>query len=107
DDSFGEHDAAARVGLELQPDVAEHPVAAGLLLVLALDLGLGADGLAIGDPWRARHDGGPELALETLGDHGDMGLAEGDQELLAGRGPLDASARLLLEHPLEGGPHLV
>ena len=36
-----------------------------------------------------------------------MGLAEGDQELLAGRRPLDRRGRLLLEHPLEGRTHLV
>ena len=49
DDLLGELDAAARVRLDLQPDVAEHPVAAGLLLVLALDLGLAPDRLAVGD----------------------------------------------------------
>src|SRR4029077_17931 len=89
------------------PDPPETPVPAGLLLLLALDLGLAADRLPIGDPRRPGHDGGPELALEPLGDHGDVGLAEGDQHLLAGRGPLDPSAWLLLEHPLEGGAHLV
>ena len=49
DDPLGELDAAIRVRLELQPDVAEHPVAAGLLLVAAVDLGLAADRLLVRD----------------------------------------------------------
>ena len=49
DDLLGELDAGARVRLELDPHVAEHPVAAGLLLVPAVGLGVAADRLAVGD----------------------------------------------------------
>ena len=49
DDLLGELDAAVRVRLELEPDVAEHAVAAGLLLVAAVDLGLAADRLLVRD----------------------------------------------------------
>ena len=87
--------------------MAEHAVPAGLLLVLALDLGLAPDRLPVRHARRPGHDRRPELALEPLGDDRDVGLAEGDQELLAGRRALDPGARLLLEHPLEGGAHLV
>ena len=52
DDLLGELDAAAGVGLDLQPDVAELAAAAGLLLVPALDLGAAADRLAVGDARR-------------------------------------------------------
>ena len=77
DDPLGELDAAVRVRLELQPDVAEHPVAAGLLLVPAVDLGRAPDGLLVRDPGRVRRHGGPELALEALHDHGVVRLAHG------------------------------
>ena len=100
DDLVGELDAAAGVRLELDPDVAEHAVAAGLLLVPAVGLGRAADRLAVGDRGRAGHDRRAELALEALGDDRDLGLADGPQDLLAGLGPLDARRRLLLEHPL-------
>src|SRR6185312_15398679 len=63
DDALGELDAAVGVGLELQPDVAEHAVAAGLLLVPAVDLGRAADRLLVRDAWRVRRDRRAELAL--------------------------------------------
>src|SRR6185503_560366 len=68
DDFLGELHAAARVRLDLQPDVAEHPVATGLLLVLALDLCRAADRLPIRDLGLLRLDRGAELALEPLPD---------------------------------------
>ncbi len=89
DDPLGELDAAAGVRLELDPDVAEHAVAAGLLLVLALDLGLAADRLPVRDLRRPGHDRGPELALEPLGDDRDVGLADRD----AGAARRSATAR--------------
>ena len=75
DDLLGELDAAARVRLDLEPDVAEHAVAAGLLLVPALDLGRAADRLACRGPAASRHDRRAELALEPLADDRDVGLA--------------------------------
>src|SRR6185295_16773835 len=66
DDPLGELDAAAGVRLDVQPDVAEHPVAAGLLLVLALDLGLAPDRLAVGDIGLLREARGAELERDPL-----------------------------------------
>src|SRR4051794_6770349 len=68
DDALRELDAAIGVRLELEPDVAEHPMAAGLLLVAAVDLGLAADRLLVRHLRRVGHDRGPELALEPLDD---------------------------------------
>ena len=59
----------AVAGLELDPHIAELAVAAGLLLVTALDLHLFADGLTVGRRWgSSRVDLHAELALQ-LGDH--------------------------------------
>ena len=52
-------------------------------------------------------DRGPELALEPLDDHRGVGLAHRPEHLLAGVRALQASGRLLLEHPGQGRPHLV
>src|SRR5450759_2133384 len=65
DHVLGKLHAATRVGLDRDPDVAEHTVAAGLLLVAAVGLGLAADGLLVGDPRRLGHDCGAELALQS------------------------------------------
>ena len=85
DDLLGELDAAARVRLELDPDVAEHAVAAGLLLVAAVGLGLAPDRLAVRHARRLGHDRRAELALEPLDDDRGVGLAHRDEDLLAGR----------------------
>src|SRR5204862_7534899 len=74
DDLLGEGDAALRVRLQLDPDVAEHAVAAGLLLVAAVRLGLAADRFAVGDAGGPGHDRGPELALEPLDDDRRVGI---------------------------------
>ena len=84
DDALGELDAAARIRLDLEPDLAEHAVAAGLLLVAAMDRGLAADRLAVRDRRGAGDDRRAELALEPLDDHGDVRLAHRPQDLLAG-----------------------
>ena len=80
---------------------------AGLFLVAPVDLGLPADRLAVRDPRRARHDRGPELALEALADDRHVGLTHRYEDLLASRASLDASGRLLVRHSLEGRAHLV
>src|ERR1035437_924934 len=82
DHVLGELHAATRVRLDRNPDVAEHAVAARLLLVAAVRLGLAADRLLVGDPGRLGHDGGAELALEPLANDGNVGIAHGHQDLL-------------------------
>ena len=49
----------------------------------------------------------PNLRLSRSHDDRDVGLAHRPQDLLAEGGPLEAHGRLLLEHALEGGAHLV
>ena len=107
DDPLGELDATARVRLDLQPDVAEHPVAAGLLLVLALDLGLAADRLPVGDLRLLVRIAAPNFRLSRSPITAMWASPIATQQLLAGRRPLDPRRRLLLEHPLEGRAHLV
>src|SRR4029077_9381958 len=107
DDLLRELDAAPGVRLDLEPDVPDHPVAAGLLLVLALDPGRAPDRLAIGDLRLLREDPGPELPLEPLPHLRDVGVAQCDEELLAGGRADDPRRRLLLEHPLKRRAHLV
>ncbi len=107
-DVLGEHDAATRVGLQLQPHVPELAAPTGLLLVTTLDPGVAPDGLPIGDPRRTGDDGGAELALETLGGDRDLVLALRPQELLAGLGlALDPHRGVLLQQPGEAGAQLV
>src|SRR5207247_4101808 len=82
-------------------------MAAGLLLVAAVNLRLAADRLLVRDPWRMGHDRRTELALEPLRDDRRMGVAHRHQDLLAGLTPGQLRGRLLLEHPLERRTHLV
>ena len=107
DHALGELDAAIGVRLELEPDIAEHPVAAGLLLVPAVHLGLAADRLLIWHARRVGRDRGSELSLQALDDHRGVRLAHRPQDLLAGRAALEPDRRLLLEHAGEGRTHLV
>ena len=104
---LGEFDAAAGVRLDLDPDVAEHAVAAGLLLVAPVALRLASDRFLVGDSRGLGHDRGAELALEALAQDGDVRVAHRKEDLLAGLGALDSSGRLLFEHALEGRAHLV
>ena len=76
-DLGSELDAGTGIGLDLQPDVTELAAPAGLLLVPALDLGLGVDRLAVGDARWAGHHGGAELALQPLDDNGHVRVALG------------------------------
>ena len=107
DHPLGEHDAAFRVGLQLQPDVPEHPVPAGLLLVSTVDLGRPADRLLVRDARRVGRDGRPELALEPLDDDRGVGLAHRAQDLFADGRTLKADGRFLFEHAGQGRAHLV
>src|SRR5438046_2697474 len=107
DDALGELDATLRIRLELEPHVPEHPVPAGLFLVAAVDLGLAADRPLVRDLRRVGHDGGPELALESLDDDRGVRLAHRPKDLFAGRRAFEPYGGLLLQHPCQGRAHLV
>jgi hypothetical protein len=84
DDARGELDAGARVGLDIEEDLAELAATAGLLLVPALDGRLAADGFSIRDAGRPGNHGRAELALELLDGDGDLVLALRPEQLFAG-----------------------
>src|SRR4029077_5696330 len=100
-------DTAIRVRFELQPDIPEHPVPAGLLLVPAVDLGLAPDRLLVRDARGMGRDRGPELALEPFDDDRGVGLAHGAQDLFTDGRALQANRRFFLEHARERRAHLV
>src|SRR6185369_16833787 len=83
------------------------PVATGLLLVAAVDLGLAADRLLVRHPRGVGRDRGAELALQALDDDRGVRLAHRPQDLLTGRAALEPAGRLFFEHPGEGRAHLV
>ena len=108
DDLLGELDAAARVRLDLDPDVRRTCRARRSASCTCPRPGCGpgsSRGRGCAGVWV--DDRRAELALEPLADDRDVGLAHGEEELLAGRAPLDPRAGLLLEHALEGRAHLV
>ena len=108
DDLLGELDARARARLELDPDVAEHPVAAGLLLVAAVDLGRCRGSSRGRGPSGVRVAiAAPNLRLSRSVITATCASPIVAQDLLAGVAALDARRRLLLEHPLERRAHLV
>jgi hypothetical protein len=72
--------------LDAQPDLAELAGAAGLLLVPVMALGLGGDGLAVGDARRVRLDVDVELLGEPAHQHLQVQLAEAAHDGLVGRG---------------------
>ncbi len=87
--------AAAR--LKLDPHVAVLPVPAGLLLVLALDLHLFADGLAVGHARGLQRDFDAELLLEPRGNHVQVLLPQaGKDHLVRLRVGAEADGRVLL-----------
>ena len=85
----------------------EHAVAAGLLLVATLDLGLAADRLLVGDLGVWVTIAAPNLRLSRSAMTAMWASPGRDEELLADRAALDPGGRLLLEHPGQGGAHLV
>ena len=84
EDFVGELEAgAARQRLHANFAVAELAVAAGLLFVAAVGLGLGADGFAIGNLGRLERDLGVVALFEAADDGLDVRLAgAGDEELV-------------------------
>jgi hypothetical protein len=72
--------------LDAQPDLAELAGAAGLLLVPVVALGLGGDGLAVGDARRVGLDVDVELLGEPAHQHLEVQLAEAAHDGLVGGG---------------------
>ena len=98
DHLLGELEAlAARQRLDVEHDVAELAVAAGLLLVAAaLDDRL-ADGLRVADRGRMRFDLDAEAIAQPLARHAQMHLALAPQHGVVGLGVHhDAERRILL-----------
>ena len=99
---------AARQRLHLDPAIAELPVTAGLLLVAALDVGLAANGLAVGDLGslqRHLH----AVALLHAADHNlDVLLAgAGQQELARLRVAVEAQRLVFFQNAVHGVAHAV
>ena len=99
---------AARERLQLDFAFAILPVAAGLLLVFALRVSLGADGFAVGDFGRFERHFHVEALLE-LGDRDlDVLLAgPGDEKLFRLPVAREAQQRVFLEHAVDGRGKLV
>ncbi len=104
DHLLGELEAlAARQRLDVEHDIAELPVAAGLLLVAAaLDDRL-ADGLLVADRGWMRGDLDAEAVAQPLARHAQMHLALAPQHGVVGLGVHhDAERRILLVQPGKG-----
>ena len=101
---------AAAAGERLHADfaVAELAVAAALLFVASVSLGLAADGFAIGDLGRFQRDFGVVALLEPRNDGFDMRLAgAGDEELIGLRIAEEADKQVLFHELVDGGGQLV
>ena len=97
-------------GMRLHADfaVAELAVAAGLLFVAALGLGLGANGFAVGDLGRLERDFGVIALFEAADDGLDVRLAgAGDEELVGLRVAEEADEQVLFHELVDGGRELV
>ncbi len=94
--------------LDLQPDIAELPVATRLLLVAAFRARLLANCLAVRHTAVLAGDLDAEAALHALGGDGNVRLAHpGDQRLRALRVARDVQRRIFLGHAGERHAHLV
>ena len=95
--------SAARQRLHADPAVAELAVAAGLLLVAALHVGLAANGLAIGNFRRVQLDIHAVALLQAADDHFDVLLAAaGEQKFLGLRIAIEAQRLIFFEDALDG-----
>ena len=92
--------AAAGQGFHLDLAVAELAVAAGLLLVAALHVGLAADGLAVRDLGRPEDDFSVVALLELGADDLDVLLAGARDEELLGLGIAEEAHHHVLFHQL-------
>ena len=91
---LGKLDALALDGLELDPDVAELAVAAGLFLVAALRLAALADGLTVRHARILERDLDAELILQ---------LGQRDLQMLGAQTADDLLLRLGVDHEPDGG----
>ena len=109
EDFVGELEAAAAgQGLHADFAVAELAVAAGLLFVAAVGLGLAADGFAIGNLGRFERDFGVVALFEAADDGLDVRLAgAGDEEFVGLRIAEEADEQVLFHELVDGGRELV
>ena len=91
---LGKLDVLALDRLELDPDITELAVAAGLLLVAALGLAALADGLAVGHARGFQRDLDTELILQ---------LGKGDFQMLGAQATDDLLLGLGIDHKGDGG----
>jgi hypothetical protein len=85
------HHLLAVAGLEVDDNVTELAVAAGLLLMASLLLARLADGLAVGDAGSFQTDLHTELVLQLGLDHVQMLLTQAADDLLMGLGVVDVA----------------
>ena len=99
---------AARQRLHLDPAIAELAVAAGLLLVAALDVGVSADGLAVRNLGRLQGDV-HAVALLQAADHDFHMLLSGagEQELARLRIAVEAQRLVFFQDAVDGVAHAV
>ena len=86
-----EDDLLAVAGLEVDDDIAELAMTAGLLLMTALLLAGLADGLAVSDTRSLEADFHAELILQLGFDHVEVLLAQTADDLLMGLGVVDVA----------------
>ena len=95
--------AAARQRLHANPAIAELAVAAGLLLVPALYLGLATNGFAIRNFRRVQLHVHAVALLQTADDDFDVLLsAAGEQKFLGLRIAIEAQRLIFFENALDG-----
>ena len=100
--------AAARQRFHLDPAIAELAVAAGLLLVAALDVGPAANGFAVGNLRRFQGDIHAVALLQAADDDFHVLLAAaGEQELPGLRIAVEAQRLVFFQNAVDGVAHAV
>ena len=99
---------SARLRLHANFAVAELAVAAGLLFVAAVGLGLGANGFEVGNLGRLKRDLSVIALFEAADDGLDVRLAcAGDEELVGLRIAVEANEQVFFHELVDGGRELV
>ena len=99
---------AARQRLHANPAIAELAVAAGLLLVAALHVGLAANGFAIRNLRRVQLHIHAVALLQAADDHFHVLLpAAGQQKLLGLRIAIEAQRLIFFQNPLDRVAHAI